>query len=123
MDMRIVIKSLGILLALIAIFYMLRPDLARLIMTFFQKGTRIYIDGIINLSLGAFLLAGARQCRHPWVIILCAIVFMAEALLIFSIGSEKTNFIIDWSREQSNELFQFMGLLIGALGIIVIFSA
>lgn len=123
MDIRIAIKSLGIILALIAIFYMLRPNLAKRLMTFFQKGRRIYLDGIINLSLGTFFLAGAHQCRYPWIIIVCAIVFLVEGLLIFSIGSDKTNFIIDWGRERSDELFQFMGLLIGALGIIIIFSA
>jgi uncharacterized protein YjeT (DUF2065 family) len=123
MDMRIVIKSLGIVLALIAIFYILRPDLAKRLMTFFQKGRRIYLDGIINLSIGAFLLAGAQQCKHSFIIILCSIVFLAEAMLIFSIGSQKSNFIIDWGLEQSDELFQFMGMLIGVLGIIIIFSA
>lgn len=123
MEMHIVIKSLGIVLALIAVVYMLRPDIARRLMTFFQKGRRIYIDGIINLFLAVAFFAGARQCRYPWVIFVCGIVFLAEALLIFGLGTKEKNFILDWSREQSDETFQFIGLLIGAMGAIVVFSA
>ena len=123
MEMRIVIKSLGVVLALIAVVYMLRPDMAKQIMSFFQKGRRIYFDGIINCSLAAAFFAGARECRYPWVILICGIIFMVEALLIFGLGSEKTKVILDWSREQSDELFQFIGSLIGAVGVVVIFSA
>ena len=123
MEMRIVIKSLGIVLALIAVLYMLRPDTAKRLMIFFQKGRRIYFDGIINFSLAAICFAGARQCKYPGLILVCGIVFLAEALLIFGLGSKKTNVILDWAREQSDELFQFVGLLIGFLGIAIIFSA
>ena len=92
-------------------------------MIFFQKGGRIYIDGIVNCSLAAIFLTGARECRYPWVILICGAVFAAEALLIFGLGPAKTKFILDWGLEQSNELFQFIGLLIGAMGVVIIFSA
>ena len=122
MEMQIVIKSLGIILALIAVLYMLRPDIAKKLMVFFQKGRRIYFDGIVNLSMAAVFFAGANQCRYPWVIFVCGIIFMAEALMIFGLGSKKTNVILDWSLEQSDELYRFIGLLIGVIGVIVVFS-
>jgi hypothetical protein len=101
---------------------MLKPDIAKKVMFFLQKGRRIYLDGAVNLSLAAVFFIGANQCRYPWIIFVCGIIFMAEALMIFGLGSEKTNFILDWGREQSNELYRFIGLLIGVMGVIVVFS-
>jgi len=114
---------MGIILALIAVVYMLRPDTAKKLMIFFQKGRRIYLDGIVNLSLAAAFFVGANQCRHPWVILVCGIVFLAEAMMIFGLGSKKANVILDWGLEQSDELYRFIGLLIGMMGLIVVFSA
>ncbi len=122
MEMQIVIKSLGVVLALIAVVYMLWPDIAKKLMIIFQKGRRIYFDGIVNLSLAAVFFAGANQCRYPWVILVCGIIFMAEALMIFGLGSKKTSVILDWGLEQSDELYRFIGLLIGVIGVIVVFS-
>ena len=121
--MQIVIKSLGIILALIAIVYMLRPDIAKRLVTFFQKGGRIYFDGVINLALAVVFFIGARECRYPVVIYICGVVFMAEGLLIFSFGPEKTVPILEWSREQSEGLFQFMGLILGTIGVATFLSA
>ena len=122
MKMQIVIKSLGIVLALIAVVYMLRPDVAKKLMFFFRKGRRIYFDGIVNFFLAAVFFAGASQCRYPWVILVCGTVFLAEALMIFGLGSKKASVVLDWGLEQSDDLYRFIGLLIGSMGVFVIFS-
>jgi uncharacterized protein YjeT (DUF2065 family) len=121
--MQIVVKSLGIALALMAVVYMLRPDIAKRFVVFFQKGKRIYIDGIINCILAAVLFIGARDCRHPLIIFICGIVFVAEGFLIFSFGPDKTSPVLEWSYEQSGQLFQFMGLILGAVGVAIFLSA
>jgi len=43
-------------------------------------------------------------------------------LMIFGLGSKKTSVILDWGLEQSDELYRFIGLLIGVIGVIVVFS-
>ena len=123
MDIRLVIKSLGIIVALISVVYMLRPDMAKRFIGLFQKGKRIYLDGVINCALAAVLLIGARDCKYPWVLIVCGSVFLVEGLIIFILGPEKTRPLLDWSLEQPEELFQFLGLFLGFLGIAMMFSA
>lgn len=123
MEIRLVIKSLGIVLALIAVVYMLRPDMAKRFIGLFQKGSRIYLDGVINFVLAAVLLIGARDCIYTWIIFVCGFVFLAESLMIFGLGPEKTRPILNWSLEQPEELFQFLGLFLAILGIAIIFSA
>jgi uncharacterized protein YjeT (DUF2065 family) len=123
MEIRPVIRSIGIIVVLIAVVYMLKPVMAKRFIGLLQKGSRIYLDGAINLALAAVLLIGARDCRYSWVIFICGFVFLAEGLLIFGLGPKKTRPLLDWSLQQSEELFQFLGLLIGILGVAIIFSA
>lgn len=123
MEIRLVIKSLGIAAALIAVVYMLRPDMVKRFVGFLEKGSRIYFDAVINCALAAVLLIGARHCKYSWIIFGCGFVFLAEGLLIIGLGPEKTRPLLDWSREQPDELFQFLGLLVGVLGIAMTFSA
>ena len=46
--MDIVIKSLGIVVALIGIVYLLRPGVMKWLMEFFKQGKRIYFAGLIK---------------------------------------------------------------------------
>jgi hypothetical protein len=123
MEIRLVIKSLGIIVALIAVVYMLRPDMAKRFIGLFQKGRRIYLDGVMNCALAAVLLIGARDCRYPWIIFVCGSIFLVEGLLILGLGPEKTRPLLVWSLEQPEELFQFLGLFLGIFGIAMMFSA
>jgi uncharacterized protein YjeT (DUF2065 family) len=122
MEIRLVVRSIGIIVALIAVGYMLKPLMAKRFIGLVQKGSRIYIDGAINLALATVLLIGAWDCRNSWIIFICGLIFLVEGLLIFGLGPEKTRPLLEWSLQQSEELFQFLGLLIGILGVAIIFS-
>lgn len=123
MEIHLVVMSIGIIVTLIAVVYMLKPVIAKRFIGLLQKGNRIYLDGAINLALAAVLLLGAQDCKNSWIIFICGLVFLAEGLSIFGLGPEKTRPLLDWSLQQSEELFQFLGLLIGILGAAIIFSA
>ena len=122
-EIRLVIKCVGIVVALVAVVYMFRPDMAKRFIGFFQTGRRIYLDGVINGALAVVLLMGAHQCQYRWIIVVCGVVFMAESLIIFVLGPEKTRPLLVWSLEQPEELFQFLGLLLGIFGTAIMFSA
>ena len=122
MEMHIVIKSLGIVLALTAVVYIMRPDIAKRLISLLQKGKRIYLDGILNFALASVFVVGARDCKYPWLIFVCGMVFMAESLIIFILGPEKTRPLLYWSCQQSEELFQYLGLVLEIVGIVIILS-
>jgi uncharacterized protein YjeT (DUF2065 family) len=121
--MHIVIKSLGIFIALIGIVYLLRPDIIKRLMEFIKKGKRIYLAALIRFALAVVFLAGARECRYPWLIFAFGIIFLISGLLILILGPERIRRILDWYQNQSTLIFQVIALIVLAFGVAVIISA
>jgi len=119
----IVIKSLGMLFALMGIAYLLRPDIIKRLMGFFKKGKRIYFAGLIRFALAIVFFVGARECRSPWIIFASGIIFLISGLLIFMLGPEKIRRMLDWYQYQTTLFFRIIALIVLAFGAIIIFSA
>jgi uncharacterized protein YjeT (DUF2065 family) len=119
----IVIKSLGMLFALMGIAYLLRPDIIKKLMAFFKKGKRIYLPGLIRFALAIVFLVAARECRYPWIIFASGIIFLIGGLLIFMLGPEKIRRILDWYQNQPTLIFRVIAVVVLAFGAIIIFSA
>jgi len=119
----IVIKSLGMLFALMGIAYLLRPDIIKRLMGFFKKGKRIYFAGLIRFALAIVFFVAARECIYPWIIFASGIIFLIGGLLIFMLGPEKIRRILNWYQEQPTLIFRVIALVVLAFGAIIIFSA
>ncbi len=121
--MQIVIKSLGIIFALLGTAYLLRPDIIKRLMVFFKKGKRIYFAGILRFALAVVFFAGARECRYPWIIFLFGTAFLLSGLLIFILGAEWFRRMFDWYHDQSYLLFELIAFVVAIVGVIIIYSA
>lgn len=121
--MQVVVRSLGIIFALIGTAYLLRPDIIKRLMIFFRKGKRIYFAGILRFALAVVFFTGARECRYPWVIYFFAMVFLISGLLIFTLGAEWIGRMFDWYQEQSYMIFEFIAFVVVMTGVFVIYSA
>ena len=123
MGIVVVIKSLGIIFAVIGIVYLLRPDFLKWMMEFFKKGSRIYIGGVLRFVMAVIFLVGARECRYFWVIFTFGILFLIGGLLIFMLGPEKIRRIFDWYQQQSTLVFRAIALIVLIVGAVIIYSA
>jgi len=119
----IVIKSLGMLFALMGIAYLLRPDIIKKLMGFFKKGKRIYLAGLVRFALAVVFFIAARECRYFWIIFASGIIFLIGGLLIFMLGPEKIRRILDWYQQQPALIFRIIALVVLVFGAIIIFSA
>ena len=123
MHMHIAIKSLGILIALMGIVYLLRPEFIKRLMNFFKKGKRIYLPGVLRFALAIVFFLGARECRYFWVIFASGMIFLTGGLLIFTLGPERIRRILDWDQDQPILVFRIIALIVLAFGAIIIYSA
>ena len=123
MGMHIIVKILGIALALLGVLYMVRPEVLQRLMEFFKKGRRIYFGGLMRFALSVVFLVAARECRYPWLIFAFGILFLLGGLLIFLLGPEKIRTILDWYAGQPKLLLRVIGAIVVAVGAIIIFSA
>ena len=123
MGMDIIIRGLGIVIVVVGIVYLLRPDVMKWLMGFFKQGKRIYFAGLIRLALAVIFLLGARECKHFWVIFAFGILFLIGGVLIFILGPEKLRRILDWYQKQSVLLLRVLAVIALAIGAIIIYSA
>ena len=125
MGMDIIIRGLGIVIVVVGIVYLLRPDVMKWLIEFLKQGKRIYLAGLIRLALAVIFLlrAGSPECEIRWVIAVFGILFLIGGLLIFILGPQKIRRILDWYQKQSVLLLRVLAVLALAIGAIIIYSA
>ena len=121
--MDIVVKIVGIVFILIAIVYLLKPDVLKRMMEFFKHGKRMYFAGLMRFALAVIFLLGARECDITWVIVVFGILFLISGLLVFTIGLEKLKSMIDWYLKQSALLLRVVAAIALALGAVIVYAA
>ncbi|OHB77562.1 MAG: hypothetical protein A2Z25_14500 [Planctomycetes bacterium RBG_16_55_9] len=123
MDIVIVIKGLGVLFVLIGVAYLLKPKVLKTLMSFFKKGKRIYVAGLIRFALAVVFLLAATQCRKPTIIGAFGVLFLLSGLLIFVLGPPTIRRIFDWYEKQPTLLYRIIASIVIVVGAIIIFSA
>ncbi|MFC1677396.1 DUF2065 family protein [Planctomycetota bacterium] len=121
--MNLAIKIIGGCIAFMGILYLIKPDIMKKVIEFFKKGKRVYLAAILRFALAITFLVGATQCRIPWGIIAFGIVFIISGLLIFMLRAEKIKGILDWYSKQPNLILRFLGLIVSAIGLLILYFA
>ena len=120
--MDIAIKSLGIIITLMGVAYLLRPGMIKHLMDFFKKDSRIYLPGLLRLALAVVFFLGARECRYPWIIFASGVIFLAGGILIFALGPKRVRWLLDWYEDQPMLVFRVIALVVLVFGAIIILS-
>jgi len=123
MKMDTIVKVIGIVIILLAVLFLLKPDIMKHILKFFKYGKRIYLAGLVRLILAVVFLLAAYDCKIRWVIAALGILFLISALAIFMIGSEKLRPMLDWFQNKSSLFLRVMAVIIMAIGALIIYSA
>ena len=123
MDIVIVIKILGLVIAAIGIVYIIKPSVMNRIIEFFKKGKRLYIAAPLRLALAVVFLLGARECRYFWVIFALGILFLITGILVLVLGPKKLTPMLEWWLKQPTLLLRLIALITVVFGVIIIISA
>jgi len=121
--MPVVIKIIGSVLVLLAVLYLIKPDVTKGLIGFFKEGKRLYLAGLLRLVLAVIFLLAASQCYVPAVIIVLGILFLLGGLLIFVLGPGKLRPMLEWWQRQSPLLLRIIGLITLAIGALIIYAA
>lgn len=123
MNIENIIKAIGIIFIVIAIVYLLKPEVAKRLMEFFKQGKRMYIAALIRFVLAVVFLLAARECSVTWLIAALGILFFISGLLVFILGTERVRAYINWWQKQSLLLLRLMALIALAFGVLIIYAA
>lgn len=123
MGMEIIVKIAGILIVLIGIVYLLKPDVLKWLMNFIKKGKRVYFAAVLRFALAIVFLLGASGCDYGWIIAAFGILFLISGLIIIILGPEKIRQIFDWYQKQPALLFRIIAAVVLACGAVIVYSA
>ncbi len=121
--MQTVIQIIGIAMFLAGILFLVKPQIIKQIITFLQKGYRIYFVGMLRIALAIVFLLGARHCGMTRVIVVLAILFLLSGLSIFMLGSGKIHRILQWYLRQPSFFLRILSLIPLILGGLIIYAA
>ena len=122
MSIENVIKIIGIIIVLIGILFLLKPDVMKKLMGFMKKGRRIYLAGILRFALSVIFLLGAGECYYKWIIAAFGIIFLISGLLIFTLGPEKIRRMLDWYQNQPIMIFRVIAGIVLICGAVIVYS-
>lgn len=119
-----VVLCLGIVILLLGIVYVIKPDVIRWLLRFFQQGGRLYLIALVRFALAVVFLLGARECGSTWwVILIFGVMFLISGLLIVGLGLKRVKSILDWWEKQSSVLLRILALVTIAVGGVIVYSA
>jgi len=121
--MAIVVKLIGIFIALIGLILALTSKGIKQVFEFFAKGKRIYSIGILRILFGIIFLWTASQCKRPEVIRVLGVLFIIAGSFIFILGIRKIKSILTWWNQRPSWVLRLLNLLALAFGILIIYSA
>jgi len=120
--MLILIKLLGVIIMAFGIIYLVNPDVMRKYITFWAKGRRIYIGGALSVLISIILLLAASRCKLVWFVILVGLTSLAKGIILLMSGPKKWVSTINWWAGRSSGALRFLGLLVLAIGVALLYS-
>lgn len=121
--MIILVRLVGVLIAVFGAIYLLKPDTMIKMMSFWAKGKRVYTAGFLNIIISIVFLLTALKCKMPLVISLAGILCLTKGIVIFLLGPQGFISKVDKLIKRPVVFLRFMSFLALLLGVLIICSA
>ncbi len=89
-----IVFTLGSLSVVMALLTLTFPKILGKILSFFSKGNRLYLLGILRTTLGIMLLILSPQARLWWYVIIIGFLYTASGLSFFFFALRRTKKIL-----------------------------
>ncbi|MHC4122512.1 MAG: hypothetical protein ACYSSI_02985 [Planctomycetota bacterium] len=121
--MSFVIWIIGWLITVEGILLLIKPQLIKPVISFFNKGKRTYLIGLIRTILAIIFFLAAQQCRIPLVITILGITLLVSGIICFVLKPDKLKSILSWWLERPPLIIRLMSIIVVAFGALIVFSA
>ncbi|MBL7081134.1 MAG: hypothetical protein ISS44_01000 [Candidatus Omnitrophica bacterium] len=121
--MVILVKLLGIIIVVFGVIYLLKPSIMKSYISFWKRGKRLYIGGILSLLIGVILLLAASQCRMSWFVAAFGILGLSKGIVLLVLREEKMRTMINWWAERPIAFLRVHALFALVVGALLIYSA
>lgn len=120
--MVIIVKIIGLLFVAAGIFLLIKPEMAKKMMAYWDEGSRIYGLAIVRIVVGVLLIADAKGCNMPWLVITIGALPLIGGILILVMGFERSKAILAIWKEKPDKLFRMLSIIPLVMGILLIMA-
>ena len=117
------VKSLGIVIVVFGVIYLLNPNIMKAYMAFWKKGKRLYMGAALSLLIGIILLVAASQCVVSWFVALFGILGLIKGIVLFVLKPEKAISMLNWWAERPVAFLRVHALFALVVGMLLIYCA
>lgn len=121
--MKLIIKSFGMLMLLLGISLLIKPEIIFGWIENNMENTSLYIFAIVvRLVFGILFILAARESRYPRVIKFLGFLFILAAIILIFIGQESFQELITSLIPEVNPFARVSGLLVIVFGGFLIYA-
>ncbi|MGB2599479.1 MAG: hypothetical protein WBB86_02480 [Candidatus Omnitrophota bacterium] len=117
------VRLIGILLAIIGVVVLFRPEVLKQMISYVEKGKRTYWSCGIKTVIGIIFLLAALQCKVPLVIAVLGILFVSSLVICMMMGEKGIKAMIKFWKEKPPVILRLWSVLTLAIGLLIIISA
>jgi len=116
-------KTIGIIILVSGIVFLLKPKLMEPYCAFWMKGNRFYFGGVIRIVFGLILLFAASEAQVTWVFVTLGLLCLLGGIALFFIGKDKFVALIEWWKKLSQTAVRIWCGVVILIGALIIYSA
>jgi hypothetical protein len=121
--MKEVILVFGVLLVLIGIAVLVKPNAVFGYMGRHSKTLHIHILAVVvRLILGAALISYAAESRYPIVLEILGWISVAAAIMLAAIGRSRFMRLMDWALKLTDSFGPYAGILVIVFGGFLVYA-
>ena len=118
----IIIKALGVIMAVAGVLIASIPQEFKKFMPFFKVTKRVRLIGVIRLIIAVIFLLAASQCRWPIVIAVLGIITLISGVIALTLRAKYIKAFVDRIERSSEIAARIMGGVVVVLGLLIIFA-
>ncbi|MBU1932358.1 MAG: DUF2065 family protein [Candidatus Omnitrophica bacterium] len=119
--MFLLIKIIAILILAEGIIFLIKPELMKKLISFWNNKQRLYVGGFISLVFGVILLKISSSCRVPGVIMAMGVIALIKAFLILT-APARMRARVDWLKSRPNKTVRGFSFIVIAAGLLILYS-
>jgi len=118
-----VIKTIGILMAVLGVVMATMPDLMTKTIDYFKVGKRVYAVGIIRIVIGALLLVSCPQATIVWLPAVIGALVVISGIVVFALGIERDHAMMEWWEQKPENTRRIGAIIAAVIGVLLIYGA
>jgi len=119
----VIIKALGVIMAVVGVLLSAIPQKVMKFLPFFKVTKKIRIIGIIRLGIAVIFLLAASGSRWPVVIAVLGIITLVSGVLALTLRVKHIKTFIGWVEARNDIFIRIMGGVVVLIGLLIIFAA